>query len=64
MYNSYFGSIIVFLLTFFSTSSISAATIRDLNDDWRDVSNPNGVWTYRGPFGVLPQMGAAAAGYD
>lgn len=48
-------------------ADLRAQTLYDLGEDWSDVSNPNGVWTYREGTNALPSvadwtpLGAGAA---
>ena len=37
-------------------SSFASATTNDLETDWSDTSNPNGVWTYREGTDALPSV--------
>ncbi len=50
------GAVCACVFTLFTSSSVWSATVWDLASDWSDVSNLNGVWTYREGSNALPHV--------
>jgi len=48
----------LFLASLLTITATTSATIYDLNADWSDAINPNGVWTYRQGTTALPHVNA------
>jgi len=46
------------LLSSLATALSTQGATYDLNADWSDSSNPNGVWTYREGTNALPHVTA------
>jgi hypothetical protein len=50
-------SSVLFLLAIVSIAPLAvSSTIYDLRSDWSDISNPNGVWTYRAGSVTIPSL--------
>jgi len=48
----------LFLASLLTITATTSATIYDLNADWSDANNPNGVWSYRQGTTALPHVNA------
>ena len=50
------GSAGLFWIAILVSGSAGATVVYDLNADWSDASNPNGVWAYREGLNALPHV--------